>query len=169
MSDVIGILKTLCPTITSALLGPLSGIAVSALGNIIGIDAPTQKNVADAFRNGQLTGEQIQQLQELEMQYKEQELERGFKYAELEFKNVDGARQMQIATHSTTPAVLSYLVTVGFFGILIAMIYFPDQKASEPLLILLGALGAAFGAVVNFWLGSSHGSEVKSDLLAYKK
>jgi membrane protein DedA with SNARE-associated domain len=41
-------------------------------------------------------------------------------------------------------------------------------KAAEqqPLLILLGALAAAFGAVMNFYFGSSQGSKDKNDLLA---
>jgi hypothetical protein len=34
------------------------------------------------------------------------------------------------------------------------------------LFTLLGALGAAFTQVVNFWLGSSKGSSDKTDLLA---
>jgi hypothetical protein len=62
--------------------------------------------------------------------------------------------------------VLTYLVTVGFFGILIAMIADPNIRPSEALLLLLGALSASFGAAVNFWLGSSHGSIQKSELLA---
>jgi hypothetical protein len=43
---------------------------------------------------------------------------------------------------------------------------FGNVEPSEPLLIMLGALGAAFGAVVNFWLGSNSTSARKTELLA---
>ena len=58
-------------------------------------------------------------------------------------------------------------MVMGFFGILITMLVY-EYKPTEPLLIMLGALGAAFGAVVNFWLGSSHGSQRKDTLLSEK-
>ena len=75
---------------------------------------------------------------------------------------------MQKQTRSYFPATLSTFVTIGFFGILITMLVY-EYKPTEPLLIMLGALGAAFGAVVNFWLGSSHGSQRKDTLLSEKQ
>jgi len=42
----------------------------------------------------------------------------------------------------------------------------PPPSAREPLLILVGALGAAFGAVVQYVFGSSEGSATKTQLLA---
>lgn len=53
-------------------------------------------------------------------------------------------------------------ITVGLF------VYEPPEKAREPLLILVGSLSAAFGAVVNYWFGSSSGSAHKNELLANK-
>jgi len=63
-----------------------------------------------------------------------------------------------------------------FFGVLICamflaitaglFLYEPPEKAREPLLILVGSLSAAFGAVVNYFFGSSSGSAHKSELLA---
>lgn len=161
------ILKTLAPTVASAILGPLGGVAVSALGKIFGIDSATTTDITKAFQEGKLSPEQLSQIKALEMQYQNEEKERGFRYAELEYKNTADARDMQKQTKSYFPATLSTIVTVGFFGILTAMM-FTDIKPSEPLLIMLGALGAAFGAVVNFWLGSSNSSQKKDAVLAGK-
>ncbi len=87
--------------------------------------------------------------------------------SKLDVENTKDARDMQKQTRSYFPATLSTFVTAGFFGILITMLVY-EYKPTEPLLIMLGALGAAFGAVVNFWLGSSNGSQRKSEMLVGK-
>lgn len=158
-------LKTVAPTLASALLGPLGGAAVGAIGKIFGIDSATTNDIAKVFQDGKLSPEQLSELKALELKYQAEEKERGFRYAELEYKNTADARDMQKQTKSFFPATLSTIITVGFFGILVAMLMM-DIKPSEPLLVMLGALGAGFGAVVNFWLGSSSGSQAKSQMLA---
>lgn len=161
-------LKALAPTVASALGGPLAGAAVSALGSIFGVEQPTQDAIARLFKDGQLSADNLAEIRKLELKYQNDERERGFRYAELEFKNTADARDMQKQTRSYFPATLSTFVTIGFFGILITMLVY-EYKPTEPLLIMLGALGAAFGAVVNFWLGSSHGSQRKDTLLSEKQ
>ena len=161
-------LKALAPTVASALGGPLAGAAVSALGSIFGVEQPTQDAIARLFKDGQLSADNLAEIRKLELKYQNDERERGFRYAELEFKNTADARDMQKQTRSYFPATLSTFVTIGFFGILITMLVY-EYKPTEPLLIMLGALGAAFGAVVNFWLGSSHGSQHKDTLLSEKQ
>lgn len=63
----------------------------------------------------------------------------------------------------TAVAVLAVLVVVGFLGAL--WIALGREKVSEPALLLLGGLGSAFGAVINYYFGSSLGSAVKTTLL----
>lgn len=161
-------LKSLAPTVATALGGPLAGAAVSALGSILGVEQPTQDAIARLFKDGQLSADNLAEIRKLELKYQNDERERGFRYAELEFKNTADARDMQKQTRSYFPATLSTFVVIGFFGILITMLVY-EYKPTEPLLIMLGALGAAFGAVVNFWLGSSHGSQRKDTLLSEKQ
>ena len=158
-------LSTIAPTIASALLGPLGGVAVAGLGKIFGVENATLSDITKSFADGKLTPEQLTSIKELELKLQAEEKERGFRYAELEFKNTADARDMQKQTRSYFPATLSTFITIGFFGILITMLVW-EYKPTEPLLIMLGALGAAFGAVVNFWLGSSASSARKSELLA---
>lgn len=160
------ILKALAPTLASAVLGPLGGVAVAALGKIFGIDNATTESVSKAFQDGKLTADQLAEIQKLELQYQNDEKERGFRYAELEYKNTDSARQMQIFTKSPFPAILSGGITLGFFGILGWMLYDPNVVNSPPLLIMLGSLGSAFGAVINYWLGSTKGSQDKDHMIA---
>jgi hypothetical protein len=72
---------------------------------------------------------------------------------------------MQIYTRSKTPEVLSFVITIGFLGVLFYMLTM-EAKPSESLLIMLGSLGTAWVAVVNFWFGSTAGSSPKTQLIA---
>jgi len=158
-------LKGLAPTLASALLGPLGGVAVAAIGKIIGVDGATVNTVTKAFEDGKITPEHLAEIKKLELQYQNDEKERGFKYADLEFKDRDSARQMQISTHSSTPTVLTYLVTAGFFGILGWMMHDNNVVDSPPIMIMLGSLGTAWTGCISFWFGTTQGSQNKDRML----
>jgi lysozyme family protein/peptidoglycan hydrolase-like protein with peptidoglycan-binding domain len=61
--------------------------------------------------------------------------------------------------------LVSFIVTLGFFGILVLLIMGfmkqADQLVAQIINITIGALAAAFATVVSFWLGSSQGSRSK--------
>ena len=167
MDNVLGSFLTgIAPTIASALLGPLGGVAVAGLTKILGIDGGTVADVTKAISDGRVTPEQVAEIRKLEMQFQSEEKERGFRYSELEFKDRDSARQMQMTTKSTTPTVLTYMITTGFFAILGLMLYDDTVVNSPPLLIMLGSLGTAWTGCISYWFGTTSGSLAKSNLLA---
>lgn len=59
--------------------------------------------------------------------------------------------------------LVSVIVVSGFMGILVLVISTKTQGNAPPevMLVMLGALGAAFGQVVSFWVGSSSSSATK--------
>lgn len=64
-------------------------------------------------------------------------------------------------------AALAVLITLGFFGAL-ALVYLipaPDGVARDAVLILIGALGARWGTVIDWHFGSSSGSAQKNAAL----
>lgn len=63
--------------------------------------------------------------------------------------------------------LVSMIVTIGFMGILILVITTKTQgnAPTEVMLVMLGALGAAFGQVVSYWVGSSSGSAQKDQAI----
>ena len=163
-------LKTIAPTVASALLGPLGGVAVSAIGSILGVSEPTQQKIADAISTGKLTPEQVGELKKLELQYQNDEAERGFKYADLAFKDRDSARKANVEggvqKHMFWLSVILLLVTLGceisvlFFG-------YPDQKIPEMVVgRILGLMDAVCMLVLTYWYGTTSGSLAKTNLLA---
>ena len=158
-------LKNLVPLIGSALGGPLGGAAASFVASKLGLDPTDLKAVNDVLTGGKMTPDQITQVKLAELDFQKFLESNKIDLARLTIENTKDARDMQKQTQSIFPATLSTIVTAGFFGILASMML-TEIRPSEPLLIMLGALGAAFAAVVNFWLGSSNGSQNKDKMLA---
>ena len=167
--DLTTILKTVAPWIGTALGGPLGGMAVTAAANALGLTDKTTDAIKQAL--GGASPEQLLALKQADQAFAVQMQQLGFanveKLAALAVENTKDARAMQVSTRSPVPAVLAVLITLGFFGVLIGMMT-DVLKAGEnqALLIMLGALGAAWGAVVNYFFGSSAGSQAKTELLA---
>lgn len=168
------LLKTLAPTVASALGGPLAGAAVAAISSIFGTNA-TVDAVTKVLENGAMTPEQITAIKELELKYKNDEAERGFKYAELEYKKLElevadrkNARDLQSATRSVTPEVLSWLIigaTLALEGYVL-LNGVPPQVSEFVAGRILGTLDTAFATVLAYWLGTSFSSRGKDATIA---
>ncbi|SHK13865.1 Lysozyme family protein [Roseomonas rosea] len=72
------------------------------------------------------------------------------------------------------PATVSSLVVLGFFAVLILLVTLDagpggaarfDPQVASVINITVGSLGAAFAAVVNFWIGSSQSSRDKDAMV----
>ena len=160
------IIKTLAPTVASVLGGPLAGIAITALGDIFGIGEPTQEKIAGVIANAQMTPEQVARIKMLELQYQNDERERRFKYAELEFKDLDSARRREAAVRDDTNRVLAFCV-VGAFIALVSTTLLGYTKVDSVLAgTLVGYLSAKCEQVLSYYFGSSRSSERKTELLA---
>ena len=149
------------PTIATALGGPLAGLAVSAISKVLGVD---EKDVQNTIDSGKMTSDQIAQIKIAEIEFQKQTQELGLDFEKLATDDRKSARDMQSTTKSHVPAVLSYGITIGFFGILYALMMGYAQKSDE-LMIMLGSLGSAWVAIVSFWFGSSRSSQDKDQML----
>ena len=161
-------LMSVAPTIASALLGPLGGVAVAGLGKIFGIDNATQKDITKAIENGKLTPDRLADIQKLELQFKNDEAERGFKYSELEFKDRDSARNLAVQTHSLTPSILTWLVVILVLAAEGTMLFNVIPPGADPIILgrILGTMDSALIMVLSFWFGSNSNSQRKTELLA---
>lgn len=155
-------LKTIAPTIATALGGPLAGMAVSAVAKAIGCE-PEQ--VQDVISSGKLDANQVAAIQLAELELKKQAQSMNLDFAKLIAEDKKSARDMQIATKSWIPPIMALGVTCGFFGILFGLMY--GQIAHAPQIdIMLGSLGTAWTGIISFYFGSSAGSQAKTELLS---
>lgn len=167
--DWAKVISTVAPWIGTALGGPLGGMAVEAAASALGVSDKTADAVKQALAG--VTPDQMLALKKADQDFALQMQALGFKQVtDLEAiaaGDRKDARDMQRATRSIMPAVLSCVVTVGFLGLLTGMMLgVLHVSDSQALLLMLGALGAAFGAVIQFWFGTTHDSGRKTDMLA---
>lgn len=164
-------LKAIAPTVATVLGGPLAGLAVEAIGEAFNWDEATKEKVDQTLKAGKMSGEDLALLKQAEVALTQRLAELDIDIERVHAGDRDSARKMQAETKSVIPGLLATLVTIGFFGILIGMMA-GEAKAienQEALLIMLGALAAAFGQVLNFFFGSSRGSEQKNATIAKLK
>ena len=155
-------LKTIAPTIATALGGPLGGLAYEAISKVLGISQDDAKKMLD---DGKLTADQIASVQQAEIALKAKAQELNLDFEQLAVQDRSSARTMQIATQSWIPPFLAVGITVGFFGILYALMTDKVTKSDE-LMIMLGSLRTAWTGVIAFYFGSSAGSQKKDEMIA---
>lgn len=163
--DFSTVFKSIAPTLVSMLGGPVAGLAYELLGKAMGTTAEdAQKIVA----SGNLTGEQLAAIKVAELEAKAKEQEFGFKFAELEIRDRESARAMQIANKSSTPEILSWLIVVATLGLegYVMVAGVPPEAVDLIVGRVLGTLDTAFITVLAFWLGTSRSSQAKDATIA---
>lgn len=170
MMDWLSTIKTVAPTVAAALGGPMAGEAVMALIGIVG--GAGQEDVRKAIESGRLTAEQISQLRQLELKFRENERERGFKYAELAFKDRDSARKANVAG-GTQKALfwLSVVLLVLCLGTEVTVLVKGLPQGTSELVVgrVLGLLDAIAMTVLAYWFGTSSSSANKTEMLLQAK
>jgi len=156
----------IAPTVATALGGPLAGLAVDAVGTAFGWSDTTKQKVEDALGKGQLTGDQILALKQAEIALVSQEKELGFKFAELEVKDRDSARQRESNIKDNTNKILAYAVIGGFLAVVGGTLAGWAKVDSVLAGSLIGYLSAKAEQVLSYYFGSTSGSLAKSQMLA---
>jgi hypothetical protein len=162
------LLGSVAPTIATALGGPLAGIGTKALIGALGLaDGAGESEIAAAMASA--TPDQLLALKKADQDFAVRMKELDIDLEKVNAGDRADARNLQIQTRSYVPAALAIIVTVGFFGILGYMLGHglpKDMAGNDALLIMLGALGAAWTGICSFYFGSSMGSARKDDALA---
>lgn len=170
-SAVKSFIGKFAPGLATALGGPFAGMAVKGLCGAFGLgEDATLADVEKIIKSGQLTGEQILALKLQEetfmLKMKELDINSVRDLENIAAQDRASARQREVATGDTTPKILAYGVTLGFFGILAYMLRNEVPATTRDILnVMLGSLGTAWVAVITYYFGSSAGSKGKDELL----
>ena len=159
-------LKSIAPLIGTALGGPLGGAAVSFIADKLGVSGATVQNVTEALQSGKMSPEQITAIKEAEIDFQKFLITNKIDLEKVAAADRANAREMQDQTHSNMPAILTVMITVGFFGVLGWMLCDESVIDAPPLLIMLGSLGTAWTGCCAFWFGTTSSSGKKDVLLA---
>jgi hypothetical protein len=157
-----GILGGLIPVPGGAILGQVAG---KVLAEALGVP-PTPTAVANAVQTGDpatvqaaLTEAEAKMNAEVE-KFKAQLADvQDARATGLEYAKADSRIQW-------APSVVSVIAVAGFCLFSYMAIVRPTGADRDVLMYLLGIWSGAFLTVLNFWLGSSSGSQDKSDKLA---
>jgi len=152
-------------------VGAVAGAAGSLVASFLGVE-PDPDAVARAVQDPEI----LLKLKELEAAQQARLLDWQGTQLQAELENVKSARSREVelakAGHGAAWAtsVVAGIVTVGFFVMLYLVLRPPENfEMGQAATLLLGALATGFGAVVNYYLGSSLGSTRKTAMLGQTK
>jgi hypothetical protein len=163
-----GLLKTVAPTIATAVGGPLGGVAM--------------KFLADKFTGGDtgsvedfLLSADPQALKALKVA--DMEFQKEMRSLDIDLERVhaldrDSARGLAKSKGIWPQVVISAVYSVGYFVVVYMFMAGHIQVAPEHNVMfggLLGVLTTAQVQIMNFWFGSSSGSKEKTQVLANGK
>lgn len=166
--DWKSLVRTIAPTLGTALGGPLGGMATSAIANaILPPDTPAEKH--DVMLQAALVGATPDML--LKIKQADQDFAAKMKELDIDLEKLTqedraNARAREISVKDRTPALLAWLSILGFFGILVLlMVTSIKAEVKDPLMIMLGVLGAIVTSVYAYYFGSSSGSAAKNETI----
>ena len=166
MEQLLNLVRTVAPSIASAVGGPLAGMATKAISEaLLGKPDGSEEELLQAAAKA--TPEQLLALKKAENDFALQMRELDIDLERIAGADRDSARNREIKTKDWTPKILAGGITVGYFGVLFYMLThgLPTTGGSEAMLVMLGTLGTAFGGVMAYYFGSSAGSKEKTEAM----
>ena len=164
-------LKTIAPTIATAMGGPLAGMAVDAIGSALGMKDATKEQVKDLLASGTLTSDQMASIKQADASLKVRMKELEIDMEKVHAGDRNSAREMAAKTGDVWTPRLMAIVVFAVWG---AVNYKPfngtiNGDMRELVARALGTLDAVLMAVIYYYYGSSSSSAAKTEAMAGKK
>ncbi len=162
------ILATVAPFLGTMMGGPFGTAAGKLVGQVLlGNENASEAEIEKALASA--TPEKLVELRKVDTDYKTRMAELGIDEQKIAALDRDSARKREMVAKDNIPAVLAIMLTLGFFSVLAAMMFYPIQQGIKGVIdVMLGSLGTAWISVVTYYFGSSYGSQVKTQLLKAK-
>ena len=158
-----GIVKTVAPTIGTALGGPAGGMATKFLAEkLLGKSDATEEDIEQSILGA--SPETMLQLKKLDRDFEMQMKQLGVDVFKLEVEDRKSARDM-FKVNIWPQISLSGIFTIGYFVVLYQILSGAARIAPEmePVAnVIIGVLTAAMTTILAFWFGSSFGSKEKT-------
>lgn len=171
MESILNLVRTVAPSIASAVGGPLAGMAVRTISEVLlgkpdGTEAELEEAAAKA------TPEQLLALKKAEQEFTVRMRELDIDLERIANSDRDSARSREVQTKDWMPRVLAFVVVGGFMltVFLVLMGYVEGMK--DPLMAttvgtLIGFVSAKCEQVVAYYFGSSAGSKAKDEAMSH--
>ncbi len=145
------LLSGVAPAIATALGGPLAGAAMTALSQaVLGRTGGSESDIADKL--AAMTPDELLEVKKADDHFAEQMAALGIERDRLALEDVQGARELARTDH--TADYLTWLYTLGYFGVLGASWAFPVPPGMAPTVhSLMGALTATQITIVHLYFG----------------
>ena len=157
------VLATVAPLIGTALGGPFGGLAGSLLSKALGTTDPKAMEAAITSTDPDILLKLKQADNDFQAQMKALEISEE----KLAFDDTANARAREMAVKDSTPQILSYGTTIGFFGALAALHFVPIPPENKATIYsMVGSLGTVWILQMGYYFGSSRGSDDKTKVIA---
>lgn len=171
MESILNLVRTVAPSIASAVGGPLAGMAVRTISEVLlGKPDGTEAELEEAASKA--TPEQLLALKKAEQEFTVRMRELDIDLERIGNSDRDSARSREVQTKDWMPRVLAFVVVGGFMltVFLVLMGYVEGMK--DPLMAttvgtLIGFVSAKCEQVVAYYFGSSAGSKAKDEAMSH--
>lgn len=173
--DIAGIVGKTAPILGTLVGGPagaaIGGLIAAALGTANtpnAIQAAIASDPEAALKLAMYESDNKVKLQAMLLAHADNELVARTAAIQSDVEDRKSARAREVDAKDTlTPRMLALSVTLGFFGVLgYLLVMGKPVTGGDALLVMLGALGGAWGSIIAYYFGSSSGSDRKTELMA---
>jgi len=154
-----GLIENVAPTIATALLGPVAGMAVKALSTaLLGHADGSEDDLKAALATA--TPEQIASVKKIDADFKVQMKSLDIDLVRIAADDRASARNYAIQTHDLTPRVLAVVIVICYgLAQYFLFTHVIDPSMRELVARVLGTIDGALMLVLSYYFGSSHQHE----------
>jgi hypothetical protein len=168
--DLLKIVGAVAPTIATAIGGPLGGMAMKVVAEVLGLPADSsEKEVSKAMAAA--TPDQLLALKQADQDFAVRMRELDIDLEKIAASDRDSARRREAQVRDWMPRVLAFVVVAGFMATVFLVLLGYVDGMKDPLMAttvgtLIGFVSAKCEQVVAYYFGSSSSSQQKTQLLA---
>tara|TARA_R110000822_G_scaffold59289_1_gene147982 strand:+ start:265 stop:753 length:489 start_codon:yes stop_codon:yes gene_type:complete len=154
MKNLKAILGVIAPTLGNALGGPLGGMAMRAVSQVLTGNADS---VMDDLESaiGNATPDQLAAIKKAEGDFKVQMKALDVDLAKINAEDRSNARNANQTSGSRVPAILAITTVTAFFAYIGFVTFVPNDADIGLINVAIGWLGGSASAIISYYFGAS--------------